>query len=251
MGGERAKEITNRLPFDGALHVDTIGYSGGIWVLWNSDDVEVTQLAKTEQEIHVEVKDVIVWNKDVFGNIFHRKNQMEARLRGIQASLANGPSAYLLNLEEVLRKEYLGILQQDEDFWSVKSRLNWLIQGDRNTKFFHSSAQIRRRRNRIACLKDNQGNWVHDERKVASLIRQGFYDLFSTNVESVQRSIWNIPSWPCFLNEEDAIGLTVGVSMPEVKEGLWCLKPLKASGPDGLHAGFFSILLEHCGLFDF
>lgn len=49
---------------------------------------------------------------------------MEARLRGIQASLADGPCAYLLNLVEVLRKEYLGILQQEEEFWSVKSRLN-------------------------------------------------------------------------------------------------------------------------------
>ena len=56
VGGERAKEITNRLPFDRALNADTIGYSGGIWVLWNLDEVEVTQLAKTKQEIHVEVK---------------------------------------------------------------------------------------------------------------------------------------------------------------------------------------------------
>ena len=30
VGGERAKDITDRLPFDGALHVDTIGYFGGI-----------------------------------------------------------------------------------------------------------------------------------------------------------------------------------------------------------------------------
>lgn len=56
MGGDKAKDIINRLSFDEALHVDTIGYFGGIWVLWNSDEVEITQLAKTEQEIHVEVK---------------------------------------------------------------------------------------------------------------------------------------------------------------------------------------------------
>ena len=54
--GERAKQITDHLPFDRAIHVDTIGYSGGIWLLWNSDTAEVTQLAKTEQEIHVVVK---------------------------------------------------------------------------------------------------------------------------------------------------------------------------------------------------
>lgn len=56
VGGERAKDITDRLPFDGAIHSDTVGFSGGIWLLWNSDTVEVTQLAKTEQEIHVVIK---------------------------------------------------------------------------------------------------------------------------------------------------------------------------------------------------
>ena len=71
------------------------------------------------------------------------------------------------------------------------------------------------------------------------MIRKGFYDLFSTSDVSVQRSIWNIPSCPCFLYEEETNGLTLGVSMPEVKDGLWCLKPFKAPGPDGLHAWFF------------
>ena len=32
---DRAKEITNKLPFDGAVHTDTIGYAGGLWLLWN------------------------------------------------------------------------------------------------------------------------------------------------------------------------------------------------------------------------
>lgn len=42
LGGERVKEIIDRLPFDRAIHTDTIGYAGGLWVLWNSDKVEVT-----------------------------------------------------------------------------------------------------------------------------------------------------------------------------------------------------------------
>ena len=56
LGGNRAKLVTDRLPFDGAIHTDTIGLSGGLWLLWNTDKVAVEELAKTEQEIHVEVK---------------------------------------------------------------------------------------------------------------------------------------------------------------------------------------------------
>lgn len=80
---------------------------------------------------------------------------MVARLRGIQSSIAKSPNEYLLNLGEVLRKEYWEILQQEEEFWLVKSRLNWLIQDDKNVKSFHSSALIRRKRNILARLKDN------------------------------------------------------------------------------------------------
>ena len=52
----RAKEISDRLPFDGSVHTDTIGYAGGLWLLWDSDKMDVMPLANTEQEIHAIVK---------------------------------------------------------------------------------------------------------------------------------------------------------------------------------------------------
>ena len=56
LGGAHAKEIADRLPFDGAIHTETVGFTRGLWLLWNSDLVEVVHLENTEQEIHVEVK---------------------------------------------------------------------------------------------------------------------------------------------------------------------------------------------------
>lgn len=56
VGRDRAKEITDRLPFNGVVHADTVGYARGIWILWLSDVVKVSVLASTEQEIHVVVK---------------------------------------------------------------------------------------------------------------------------------------------------------------------------------------------------
>ena len=124
---------------------------------------------------------IILWNKETFGNIFHRKRRVEARLAGIQKALADGPNAHLLALERVLREKYWVINQQEEDFWSVKSRYNWLIQGDRNTNFFHTSALIRRKRNRIFCFKDNSGDVIYNEEAIAATIREGYISLFTTS----------------------------------------------------------------------
>lgn len=41
LSGERVKEITDRLPFAGAIRADTIWYVGGLWVLWNFEKAEV------------------------------------------------------------------------------------------------------------------------------------------------------------------------------------------------------------------
>ena len=56
IGSDKAKDITDRLPFQGALFIDSIGFAGGLWLLWDPDRVEVTYLTSTEQEIHTIVK---------------------------------------------------------------------------------------------------------------------------------------------------------------------------------------------------
>ena len=56
--GLKAKNITDRLQFDGAIHANNIGFTGGLWVLWDSTQVEVSELSSTEQEIHTMVRDI-------------------------------------------------------------------------------------------------------------------------------------------------------------------------------------------------
>ena len=156
--------------------------------------------------------DVKIWNKEVFGDIFQRKKWVEARLRGIQSNIVEGPNEYLLNLESQHRKEYFEILQQEKELWSVKSRYNWLIQGDRNTRFFHTSTLIRKRRNKIVYLKNNQGNWVHDENEIVALIRNGFINLFSTRAVSALRNAWSLSTWSSFIDDEDVSMLNANLT---------------------------------------
>ena len=48
----------------------------------------------------------------------------------------------------------------------------------------------------------------------------------------------------CFLFEEDGDCLSDPVVEEEIRQGLWALKPFKALGVDGLHAGFFQYFWE-------
>ena len=159
------------------------------WSASNSLDATMTNFEAKAKE----------WNKNHFGNIFHRKRRLGARLKGIQSTLTNRPSSSLIEIERGLRAEYSEVLCLKEEFWSMKSRITWIIDGDRNTAFSHTSALIRRRRNKITCIKDRMGNWLNGDFVIAEFIRQGFIDLFSSSQVSVPIEDWIPPCWQCRL----------------------------------------------------
>ena len=121
----------------------------------------------------------------------------------------------------------------------MKARILWLVEGDRNTAFYHTSALVRKRRNRILCLKDRVGNWLSGDKKIVEYIRKGFMELFKSDHYSVSLADWKPPFWHSYLNEEEAASIDIMVTDKEISAGLWGLKPYKAPGPDGLRARFF------------
>ncbi|XP_070010645.1 uncharacterized protein [Nicotiana sylvestris] len=106
--------------------------------------------------------EVTRWNNEVFGNIFHKKRRLLARLNGIQSSDKYTSNPFLQQLESTIVNEYNNVLRMEEDFWKLRSRINWLNEGDANTRLFHISTINRLRHNRITHFKDNVGNWIED-----------------------------------------------------------------------------------------
>ena len=88
---------------------------------------------------------------------------MLARINGTQKALLNGPSQFLIQLEKELIAEYNLILQQEKEYWALKSCINWAANGDRNTAFFHVSTLVRRHRNKIRSIKNSVGEWIMNE----------------------------------------------------------------------------------------
>ena len=65
----------------------------------------------------------------------------------------------------MLRKGINDLLDSEELIWQQRSKVQWLGLEDCNTKYFHSKASKRRKKNTITRLKDEEGNWC-DSMKV-------------------------------------------------------------------------------------
>jgi len=179
------------------------------------------------------------WNVDVFGNIFNRKKRVIERINGAQKALANHPNDFLVQLEKNLIEVYAFIRRQEEEYWALKSRLNWTMHGDKNTTFFHVTTMIRRQRSKIRSIKNSIGEWITDMEEVQKHILDGFSRLFTTELEFSTSSLDVSSFTHIFLSEEEKTKLCIEVIDMEIKESLWALKPFKAPGVDGFHAGFY------------
>ncbi|XP_038688673.1 uncharacterized protein LOC119987842 [Tripterygium wilfordii] len=177
------------------------------------------------------------WNRNTFGNIYHRKKRLWARIGGIQTRMAVSPSWRLQKLESKLRKELDVVLFQEELLWYQQSRENWIRSGDRNTKFYHASTMVRKSRSRIEALKGPNDVWISDPASLQVMVHDYFMNLYTMD-DSCDMSLIPRGYFPA-LNMEQTSEIHMRFSAEEIRQALFDMAPLKAPGPDGINAGFY------------
>jgi hypothetical protein len=198
---------------------------------WNSANHNAVTALKTVQH------NSMVFNKEVFGNIFRRKKRIESRLKGIQNYLERVDSYIHTLLEKELQQEYNHILFQEEMLWYQKSREKWVQFGDKNSSYFHAQTIIRRKKNRIHTLQLANGTWISNQATLQDEAQKFFKNLLTNTHHSHDRTFQegNHPT----IDETGKASLTQPITKPEVFAALNSMKPYKAPGPDGFHCIFF------------
>ena len=81
--------------------------------------------------------------------------------------------------EEKLQEEMEVHREQEEILWRQKSEVQWLKEGERNTKFFHRDMTHRRYINHITQLEDAQGIPIRDHDQIVEELNSYYKDLLT------------------------------------------------------------------------
>jgi hypothetical protein len=171
------------------------------------------------------------WGRKRFGNVTREVTKLREKLSLLQTN--NAPRDEIRAIT-YLMNEYL---YKEEMLWLQCSRIDWLREGDRNTKFLHHKAVWRARKNKITKLKDDLGvvqTVPSDMQRMAVSYFKSLYTRdpnidHSAITELVQESI--TPE----VNEK----LCSDFSDKEISDALFQIGPIKAPGPDGFPARFY------------
>ena len=121
--------------------------------------------------------------------------------------------------------------------WQQRSRALWLKDGDQNTKYFHSRATNRKRRNSLVVLRDDTGELITDLHEIGNRFVRYYEDLFqAAPLEEVEQVLDGInPSVTAEMNTK----LTRPYTESEVAVALKQMSTFKAPGPDGMPPSFY------------
>ena len=176
------------------------------------------------------------WSKQEFEEREKELKQMTEQLKSLKHNFKHYDSG-----DEIkkLERRINNLLIDKEMYWKQRSRADWLKEGDKNTKFFHSKASARNRKNKIQGIEDKQGHWTEEEAEVEVEFCEYFQEIFTSsrpNQAQIDAALGRLlPK----ITEDMKNQLNQPFIAKDISEALNQMCLTKAPGPDGLPAVFF------------
>eukprot|EP00253_Pinus_taeda_P011982 PITA_11982 len=181
------------------------------------------------------------WNKEVFGNILEDKQKLEKEMEDIQQKIIlEGRIEESVNKEGIILGRLEERRKQEEILWRQKSRIKWLKEGERNTKFFHQAMIKHRQGNRILSIKNKNGERVVEQNEIEQVLVDYHKEILTEPQVDRTRAIQEICSAiPRLVSEDQNRALMRAVTIEELEEVVKSMKKGTAPGPDGFTVDFF------------
>jgi hypothetical protein len=122
--------------------------------------------------------DLSDWSQNVLGEL---EKRIKKTKRELEEWRRKNISTVQVHKEEVLRFKLSKLEEQRDIYWKQRAHAHWMREGDRNTKYFHSFASERRRKNRITKLRTEDGGVVEEGEAMKEVATNYFLNLFSSS----------------------------------------------------------------------
>lgn len=128
-----------------------------------------------------------IWNRDTFGNIFKAQQELNQELVNLQQKImTEGHTETTLDQERLLHSQLEERRKQEEIYWRKKSRVRWLKEGERNTKFFHRTTMQRRMHNTIPFIQNQAGEKVEKHEEIEQVLLNHFQHVHREPIDERQ-----------------------------------------------------------------
>ncbi|KAL5555862.1 hypothetical protein UlMin_038098 [Ulmus minor] len=188
-------------------------------------------------------KKLEVWGKDRFRHLNKEKKSLQEKISRLFS--LHDPDSWKILKE--CEKNLNSLLDKEERYWRQRSRVSWLKDGDRNTKFFHRKATARRKKNEILGLCDSNGCWQDDIGVISGVIQRYFNNIFRSNCPTMDQINLVTDSIPTRVSPEMNNCLLKPFNEDDVKAAVFGMSPTKAPGFDGMPALFFQKYWQFVG----
>ncbi|KAH0655479.1 hypothetical protein KY285_030361 [Solanum tuberosum] len=108
------------------------------------------------------------WSREVYGDVFKQLIIREEIVRLKKSLFEEDLTPQNRSILQQCQAELKRYLHYEEEYWRQKAGIDWFVEGDRNTRYFHNLVKGRRNRLKIKRIKDKNDIWLDDENQMAT-----------------------------------------------------------------------------------
>ncbi|XP_060212032.1 uncharacterized protein LOC132639607 [Lycium barbarum] len=179
------------------------------------------------------------WSKETFGDIFKqlpvREEVVRIKEQCFEEDLAPVNRMVLQQAQASLKK----YVHYEEEFWRQKSHMTSFAEGDKNTRYFHSILNGRRKILQIRRIQNQQGVWIEGESLLAEEACRFYQQQFSQEVDPLDFQL--LQHVPSMVDQDTNDQLVSMPTLEEVKKVVFELSAYSVGGPDGMIGIFYQV----------
>jgi hypothetical protein len=215
------------------------GFSDMIKFIWDKPVAGNSPIQRWNNKMRSMRRYLGGWSKHMTGQLKKEKLSLSSTIDDLEAIAEVRPlTTHEIDLKSQLNAKLAGLLREEELKWYQRSKSQFLLEGDSNTRYFHSVANGRHRKKLIHSLVQEEGV-IEGHEQLKSYITMFYKGLFGTPEESdISMDESRTDDIPQVSPQENAI-LTSPYSEEEIRKAVFQMEHNKAPGPDGFPAEFY------------